>query len=149
MSVEEGTVFKVKDIKAWVRVKRSEMCEGCRSQKTCHSLSDNMDVESEAVNTAAAKIGDRVLLKIESGSLLKISFVLYMIPVFALVIGALLGHKIGPELGIDSELASLFAAIATCALSFIGVKKIASRMSDKKEYLPEIIKILSKDSNAC
>ena len=84
MSTEQGTVTKVSGDKAWVRTRRSSMCDGCKSQGVCHSLGGTENMEAEALNSAGAKDGDRVILKISSGALWKISFLFYMIPVIFL-----------------------------------------------------------------
>ena len=37
-------------------------------------------MEVEAVNVAGARVGDQILLRIESGAVLKVSFLLYIFP---------------------------------------------------------------------
>lgn len=145
MTSEEGTITKVEGEKTWVLVRRSSMCEGCKSKRTCNTLSNSMNMESEAINTVGGKVGDRVLLKIESGSLLKISFIFYMIPVLALLVGAIIGIEVGTYLKSDPELFSLLIGIITCAISFLIIRIFAKRLYKNKSYIPEIIRIVSTD----
>jgi positive regulator of sigma E activity len=39
------------------------------------------DVEVEAINAAGAKVDDRVFISFKTSSLLKVSFLVYMVPV--------------------------------------------------------------------
>jgi sigma-E factor negative regulatory protein RseC len=141
MSSEEGTITRVEGEKAWVKVRRSAMCDCCKSRKTCATLTDNMNMESEALNTANAKVGDRVLLKIESIALVKVSFLFYMVPVLALLIGALIGKEIGEKS--NTEIYTALFAILASVLAFLIVKLFANRLDKDKKYTPEVIKIIS------
>ncbi len=144
MSTEEGTIIKVAGDKAWVRTRRSSMCEGCKSSGVCNSLGGGGDMETEAVNIIGGKVGDRVLLKISSKSLWKISFVLYMIPVIFLISGAMVGLKIGEKYfpSLEPELCSLLSSILACALSYLIVRIFAKQVRENKNYMPEIVKVI-------
>ena len=112
------------------------MCETCKSSGVCHSLSGDQNMEAEAFNTAGGQVGDRVVLKIPSKSLLKISFVFYMIPVIFLIAGVILGIKAG-----GSELYGLLSGVLACAVSYLVIKVFAGRVKDKKDYMPEVIRV--------
>ncbi len=144
MSTEEGTITKVAGDKAWVRTRRSSMCEGCKSSRVCFSLGGGEDMETEAANTIGGRVGDRILLKISSKSLWKISFILYMIPVIFLVSGAIVGQKIGEKYfpSLEPELCSLLSSILACALSYLIVRIFAKRVRGNRNYMPEIVKII-------
>ena len=142
MSTEEGYVTGLKGNRALVHVKRSGMCEVCSSKDTCYSLGGDSDMEAEAVNTIKANVGDRVLIKISSKSALKITTLFYLLPVFFLLLGSIIGYKIVGDHLLTPEIASLILGIAACMLSFIIIKLIANRLKGNKKYIPEIIKIL-------
>lgn len=144
MSTEEGTITRVTGDKAWVLVKRSEMCECCSSRGICHTLGGGKNMEAEAVNTAGGRVGDRVRIKISTGSLWKISLLFYMIPVLALVLGALVGLMVANQLRSDPELMSALLAIVFAGLSLLAIKWIARTMQHKREYIPEVDKIISR-----
>jgi sigma-E factor negative regulatory protein RseC len=142
MSTEEGTITKIAGDKAWVRTRRSSMCQGCKSQGVCHSLGGTENMETEAINTADAKEGDRVLLEISAGSLLKISFIFYMIPVIFLIAGSIVGLKIGETYFSEPPLVSLLFGVLACAAAFIIVRLISKRLGKNKNYIPEVVKII-------
>jgi sigma-E factor negative regulatory protein RseC len=142
MSAEEGTVTKINGDKVAVMVRRSEMCDCCGSRGICHTLGGGKDMEAEAINTAGAVVGDRVLINIKSGVLWKISLIFYMIPVAALVTGAVAGMKIGAATGADPQLLAALFGVGCAGLSFFIIKWISNRLKDKKDYTPEVVKII-------
>jgi sigma-E factor negative regulatory protein RseC len=142
-STEEGTITKITGNKAQVLVRRSEMCNCCGSRSVCHTLGGGKNMEAEALNTAGGKVGDRVLLKLESKAIWKISVVFYVIPVVFLVLGAVLGMEIGKNTDSDPEMFSALFGILAAGLSFFVIKLIANRLNKNQDYFPEIVKIVS------
>lgn len=119
------------------------MCESCKHRQACHSLTDIRDMEAEAINTAGGKVGDRVLLQIAAGSLVKISFILYVVPVIAFIAGAVLGMKISPPIKMNREIFAFCMGVMGCAISFIGIRFFSLRMSRNTVYIPEVVRLLS------
>ncbi|MCK5058708.1 MAG: SoxR reducing system RseC family protein [Candidatus Aminicenantes bacterium] len=144
MSTEEGTITKIAGDKAWVLVRRSSACDGCKSGGVCSSLGGSGDMEAEAINTADSKVGDRVRLKLSSKSIWKISFMFYIIPVIFLALGAIVGMEIGKRSfpGFDPEMMSLAIALLACAVGFLIVWVYSRIVGEKREYVPEVIRIL-------
>ncbi len=143
MSTEQGTITRVSGDKAWVQVRRSSMCAACSARGVCATLGSAELMEAEALNTAGGSVGERVLLKISTRSLWKISFIFYMLPVFFLIPGAILGMKLAPSFSLRPELGALILAALGCLLAFLIIKVFAGRLSENKDYLPEVIKIFS------
>ena len=104
MSTEEGTITKVVGDKAWVMVRRSSACDGCKSGGICNSLGGSGNMEAEAINTAGGKVGDRALMKLSSKSIWKISFMFYMIPVIFLAAGAAESLDFGDRHAVNADL---------------------------------------------
>ena len=73
MMNEEGVVKSIIGKKARVLARRSTMCESCDHKTSCMTITSNKDVEIEALNTAEARIGDRVMVSMETSSILKIT----------------------------------------------------------------------------
>lgn len=142
MSTEQGTVTRVAENKAWVRTRRTSMCQGCKSQGVCSSLGGTENMEAEALNTAGAKPGDRVLLEIASGPLWKISFIFYMIPVIFLMTGVIAGLKIGKNYFPEPELFAFACGIAGFAVAYFIIRLIAKVLEKNTDYTPKVIKII-------
>jgi sigma-E factor negative regulatory protein RseC len=142
MSTEEGTITKVTDNTAWVKVRRSSTCDACNCRRTCSTLGGGETMEAEAINTAGAQVGDRVLVKIPSTLLVKVSFIFYMIPVIFLISGVILGMKIAKNYSLEPELGAMIMGILGCVLAFVFIRLFAGKVRKNKAYVPEVIKII-------
>jgi sigma-E factor negative regulatory protein RseC len=139
---EPGIVKRATGTKAWVVTTRSEMCEACASQGACKVLGGGKEMEVEAINTAQAKPGDQVLLTLEDQSLIKLSFLVYMFPILALIAGAALGQKVGPLLSINQELASFGLGAIAFGLAFLIVRKKDKTLEQTGSTIPRVTRII-------
>jgi sigma-E factor negative regulatory protein RseC len=142
MSTEEGTITQVTEDKAWVRIRRSGMCDACKCRSTCSTLGGNEIMEAEALNVVNAQPGDRVVLQIPSKSLWKISFILYLLPVFSLIAGVVAGMKLASVYSLEPELGAFILGALGCIIAVVIIKLFASRVQKNKEYIPEVIRVL-------
>jgi sigma-E factor negative regulatory protein RseC len=144
MATEEGFVFKMGASgpgTAWVKTTRSSSCQACASRNACHGEKGVKEMEVEAINTARAKVGDRIVLNIKTSSLLKATFLLYVFPILAMIAGALVGQTVAGLRGSDpSGLSALFGFLFF-GLSFVTIRVIGRLLSRDASYKPEIIKI--------
>jgi sigma-E factor negative regulatory protein RseC len=142
MITEEGMVKRTMGTKAWVVTTRSEMCEACASQGACKVLGGGKEMEVEAINTAQAKPGDQVLLTLENQSLVKLSFLVYMFPILALIVGAALGQKVAPLMGLGSELTSFVLGSILFGLAFLIVRKKDKKLEQTGATIPRVSRII-------
>ena len=144
MATEEGIVFKMGSSAAgtaWVKTTRSSACASCSSKDACHVGGGGKEMEVEAINTAGARVGDRIVLNIKTASLLKATFLLYVFPILAMIAGAVLGQKVALMRGTDpSGLSALFGFLFF-GLAFIVIRVTGRRLSTNASYKPEIIKV--------
>lgn len=142
MATERGIVIKLDSTNAWVKTTRTSACETCSAKSSCNAVESGKEMEVEAINEAGAQVGDRIVISIETASLLKASFLLYVFPILLMIAGAVIGQKTAPLFNIDS---SLFSAVVGFLFFFISigfVKSRGNRMAGKNEYKPKIIRIL-------
>ena len=142
MSTEEGTITRVSEDKAWVRVRRGSMCDACNCRSACSTLGGNEIMEAEALNVANGQPGDRVILNIPSKSVWKISFIFYMLPVLSLIAGVIAGMKLAPHYSLEPELGALILGALGCIFSILIIKLFARHVSKNREYIPEVIRVL-------
>ncbi|NIS63146.1 MAG: hypothetical protein GTO13_21370 [Proteobacteria bacterium] len=144
MLEEIGVVLKVEGELAVVKTQRSSMCEGCHSGGFCKALGGDSDMEVAARNEAGAKVGDEVRVTIASKTFLTASFLVYMVPVTALILGALLGATLGPSLypGANSDLLSVILGLIFFSLSFFLMRIWAKGIKGGRQYCPVISEIL-------
>jgi sigma-E factor negative regulatory protein RseC len=99
-------------------------------------------MEVEALNDARAVVGDRIVLRVASGALLKVSFMLYVFPILLLILGAIVGQTLGPAFQFDSSFFSLLLGGVCFLIAFIFIRVRSSRMARKTEYRPRIVRVL-------
>src|SRR3990172_9647898 len=71
-------------------------CESCATSGVCKAVSGDRVLMAE--NKIGAKPGQHVFLKIESGAFLKASFLVYMLPVIFLFLGAWARGEFCPQI---------------------------------------------------
>ena len=98
MTKEEGVVIKTDTATAWIKTIKTSACASCSAKSSCHTMGGGKEMEVEAINTAGARIGDRVVIGFETASLLKASFLLYVFPILGLILGAFIGQTAAPLL---------------------------------------------------
>jgi sigma-E factor negative regulatory protein RseC len=111
MLEETATVVSTSGNKAKVAIVRSEACGSCQAKSICSAGSGNINV-LEVLNPVEARPGEKVLIKLPSGDLLKATALVYLLPAAAMVAGAAaVWLRSGTDLGaIAGALAGLTAA---------------------------------------
>jgi sigma-E factor negative regulatory protein RseC len=109
-------------------------------------LSGGKDSEIEAINKIGAKTDDRVVIGFESSSLLKASFLLYILPIVFMIAGALMGQKVSLKYGLSEILFSAGGAFLSFAAAFLLVRVLGNKMAQKDAYKAKIIKIIRQKS---
>jgi len=143
LATEEGIVTKVYSSTAWVKCTKSAACESCSAKGFCDTAGGGSDdVEVEAINVAGAKVDDRVTISFETSSLLKVSFLVYMVPVLFLILGVVIGDKIAPIFNYDQSIFSVLVGFLFLLAAFFFVKAKGKELSKKEAYQPKIIRIL-------
>lgn len=142
MRQEEGIVTKTASHgRAWVETVRTSSCEGCASKGSCHASGKSMEVC--AINDAGANVGDRVVVSIGTGTLIKMSLLAYIFPVFALMTGAAVGNTLAPPLGLNASLCSGIGGFGALAVAFVIIRLFEGRIAQGETYTPRITRILS------
>lgn len=147
MAIEQGVVIKMGrygPTTAWVRTVRSSACESCASRASCHP-GEGTSQEVEAINEAGARIGDRIQLSIDSGALLKATFLLYIFPVLCMLAGGILGNWIAPSFQANRSGAAAVSALFCLGISLLIVRAGGQRLGGKETYRPRIIRIIGRE----
>lgn len=141
MVTEHGIVIRADASTAYVRTIRTSACEHCSSKTTCQTLGGGQEMEVEAINLAGAREGDRVVLSFRSSSLFKLSFLIYIFPVLAMIVGAVAGQANAPRYGLDDSVAAVLGCIIAFALAFGVIRLVGSRLGDDDRYRAKVIRI--------
>jgi sigma-E factor negative regulatory protein RseC len=145
MAREEGIVIKLDEGSALVRATKTGACESSSARSSCHDMGGGKEMEISAINIAGAQVNDHVVLSFDTASLLKASFLLYMVPIIALVFGAIAGQILSMPLELDPSIGSCAVAFLFFALAVVFIKSKGNALGEKKEYRPQIIRILKSN----
>ena len=145
MVTEKGVVTKVASDTAWVKTIRSSACESCNSKDSCHTMGGGNEMEVEVMNPAKAKVGENVVIAFETGSLFKLSFLIYVFPIISMIAGAVTGEKLAPAYQMDSSILSVITAFLFFTFAFLIIKLAEKKLSDKIEYRAKIIRVSPVD----
>lgn len=145
MERERGIVDQADSQKAVIHIQQSSHCATCASREDCHAMNDKV-MRIEVANKLNVKAGDHVEIAVPTRSLLKLSLIVYLVPILMLMVGAFVGQQWGKDSSSDATMASVIGGISAMAISFLGLKGLDRKMRGKVEYSPRITKILSSAS---
>ncbi|MGK2905522.1 MAG: SoxR reducing system RseC family protein [Desulfuromonadales bacterium] len=147
MIEEIGTVVELRGKStAVVMCKKSSLCENCATHGNCVIGDDDRTRLIEAQNSLAASIGDQVLIATTTKSFLQSSFLLYIVPLIALLIGAVIGKLVGENLdtGLDPNLLSAIFGVFFMIGSFV-LLRVGTRALTQENYMPRVVEILKEE----
>ena len=143
MVTEQGVIERVSGQKAMVRIERTSACATCESRGACEVGSDkNMVVE--VANYLGAGKGDYVEISVSSGSFLKLSILVYFLPVVALVAGAFAGGEFAAPLHLQPTPASIVGGCLAMAITFYALKRIDRSSRATRKFQPRMTRILHR-----
>ena len=138
MLTKTAVVKAVEGRMALVTTRLEPQCEKCKARAVCFAHG-GVNLEVRARNSAKAEVGDVVTIGISSSSFIKASFLVYMLPILAMVGGIVLGHFLSGLLSVDENLVVGLLAFLGLAGAFVWLKKNGDKLSRKPEFIPEII----------
>ena len=128
-----GTVTRLNGNKAEVVFKRTKACGSCEA---CLRFGTD-EAAAEIKNTLNAKVGDRVEIAIRSGSMLKAGFILYLIPLAALVIGVYFGCRI-------NDIAGALIGIGAALITLVIIHLFEPRFKRMGIFEPAMLRIINE-----
>lgn len=135
-----GVVKAVQGRMALVMTRLEPECESCKAKGACTSLGGGgANTEIRARNTVGAEPGDVVTIGIRGSSVLKASFLVYMLPILAMIGGIVLGHFLSRLTSVDKNVLVGVLGLLAFSGAFVWLKKNSDKFSSKQEFIPEII----------
>lgn len=146
MIEETGVIVEVDAQYAWVESASSSSCSHCSARQGCGTASLQQWFKRKpnrlrVANNQDVHPGERVVIGIPEQALVRGSFMIYMLPLLALIVGALLGSQINQSLGwaYRDGLSILFALAALLA-SIAWLKRYMLNASKDSLYQPVILR---------
>ncbi len=141
MVTEEGIVQSTDSRKAHVLIQRLSCCAGCHGEAACRP-SEKKEMVVEALNDLHAREGDRVRVSVPSSSLVKVTFLVYFLPVLSLIFGAALGSHWGATWGADGTLPAIASGTTAMLLTFLALRAFDRGAQQDERYWPRITQVL-------
>ena len=141
MITEEGIIEKMFHRKAVVRIQRSSACAHCESRGACH-VTEGGAMLIEVTNDLQAKVNDHVEISVPGGSLLKLSLLVYFVPILALIAGAFAGSMLAQSFNAQPTLLSIVCGGFAMGIAFCVLKWVDRHTQAKRNYQPRITRIL-------
>ena len=140
MIIETGRVQHVTEGKAVIEIQRGSACSKCHAECACTGeKAQTMLVEAR--DPIGVRSDQYVQLTIQNTSVLRASFVVYMIPLFALITGVLLGEYLGQLLGVQNLL-EILVGFGCLGLSLIIVRLYNNLFKRDIRNQPVITKVI-------
>ena len=141
MPTERGIIEKTESEKAFVKVQRNSACAHCESKGMCQ-VENEKEMVVEVENVLGGKPGDQVEIMIPTGAYIKISLMVYMLPVLAFIFGAFMGDSLANKLSLNPSLTAIIVGIGLMAIFFYLLKRLDKVISGKKNYMPHMTRLL-------
>jgi sigma-E factor negative regulatory protein RseC len=145
MVTEEGIVETLMGRTAAVRIQRSSACSQCESRGTCHALSDK-EMMLQVSNEIGAEVGDHVEVSLPGGSLVKLSLLVYLAPIVALILAASAAGHWSHVVGMESTLASILGGALGMGAAFYTLKRADRSAERNRRYHPRLTRILVSET---
>ncbi len=71
--------------------------------------------------------GERVVIAVPEGTVLRASVLVYLVPVVALVIGAIVGNGLAPSFGWSADLGAAGLGLACMVLAFLASRYLGGK----------------------
>jgi len=99
---------------------------------------------STVLNHAGADPGDLVVIHQKASSLWTGAFLLYLVPVFGLIIGAAIGSDMTAGDGVDDSTWAVIFGFCGLALGFLITFMIARSQGGRERFMPRISQVIEK-----
>lgn len=140
-----GFIIDTQDDRARISTSRRGVCDGC-SDKSCsfeHSVSNDKPEIVTVINTIDASPGDTVEFDLPGHTELKVSIIVWLVPIVGLIAGAAIGPLL--ELTVNQDISSLVGAILGFLAAFSLVILYDRHASKDPRLIPIILKVVSPD----
>ena len=129
------------DSTATLEIERKTACGLCGQTRGCGNslwgkIFAHKSTAFKAQNRINAKVGDSVIVGISESALLKSAFLLYMVPLATMFIGAILATRL-----YDSNGYAMLGAALGLVIGFVWVKGHTMSSTYFKRHQPEILRL--------
>lgn len=137
-----GTVTRVEDGLALIKIDREKGCETCSAKGSCGVLFST-ETLVEVRNDKGVAVGQRVEIGVRPSAVLTASILLFIIPAAGLILGIVAGYLLAGLFGWPGQqwMGFGFGALGFTA-AVLAVKLLTPRFHESGKYEPVITRVL-------
>ncbi|OWZ83148.1 SoxR reducing system RseC family protein [Natranaerobius trueperi] len=139
MAVKSGRVMKISDDEILVLIQNHSTCSKCGACSDGKKSNENTIWAKDNKN---AEVGDFVEIEIPEKNLLKVSILLYLVPIIFLLIGIIIGQKFAEINNLSENSVGLISGVFFMGLSYLGINIIDRRIGESDQVKPKIRSII-------
>ena len=140
-----AVVVSTKGERAEVDASLGGPCGECEERGSCALHLGGSSTQSRRVtveNRIGARTGDLVELALPGHAELKVSLLVWVVPLVGLVGGAILGSLTLQPFGFSQDPAVLVGAVVGFAAAFLLLRRVDASMAQKRELVPYIHRVV-------
>ena len=151
LSEELATVVAIEGDHAWVECERRSACSGCQQQSNCGTgtVAKAFVMKQQRLRialTAEVSVGQQVRLGIPQASILRGAALVYVLPLFCLLAGALLGQLWLVPLLAGGEGITILSCLLGGVIGFSLVRYFSTRL-EQGAYGPRMLGVVLHTRN--
>lgn len=146
-----GTVLERKGNLAEVITNRRGICDGCSDKSNCSfdaALGEGREEIVTVVNPVNADRGELVEFDLSGHTELKVSLIVWTVPLLGIVFGAMAGAAWHQMFRLSMDMGTLLGAVFGISIAFLIVFTFERRYSNSKNLMPLIIRRVGPE-NSC
>lgn len=137
---KSGQVLSTHQNLARVKIKRTSSCATCSCAGMCSPFGKDWMI-IEALNLPGAREGQNVIVTYEVENELKASFILYIVPLISLILGAVVGAWLDPLH--NQDLSSVTGGFGLLTLTYLAIRSYSQKKYRlEQKFNPVIREIL-------
>lgn len=136
-----GKVVRISGNIACVEVEKKAQCNGCKLASLCFRQGKEK-TSFEVKNTLGAREGDLVELHIEPQMRVLSAFLVYILPILAMILAYLVSSLL---IGLSENWSILISLIAV-PLCYLLIKAIDKIFSKKQVGIPRMVRVIPKEN---
>lgn len=141
MAIEHGIIERIEDNWAWVKTTRTSACSHCDHKDHCQMVEGSDQMIVKAQNAVRARVGDEVELYLDPKTRFQSIFMVYVLPVLGLMIGAFSAEALSGLLGISIKLGMPVFSIGGFFLAYLLTRRFAGRLAARNALNPIIRRV--------
>ncbi len=154
MMIEEtAVVTRAAEGVAWVQTRRKTACGGCSLNKGCgvsvlEKMLGDRNTTLQVIDPLSVRPGDEVVIGIRESALVRGSVAIYIVPLLAMMLFAILGSAVVAPLydGLSAEGSSILGGGVGLVVGFGWVSVFSRRIKRDLRYQPVILRKTGYDS---